>query len=119
MAKKGGLGRGLEALYNENDSNNSATTLGINDIEPNREQPRRVFDEKALEELSKSIEQNGIIQPLLVRPMSDGSYQLVAGERRWRAARMAGLTEVPVTIREMTDEEAVYLLLSRIYSVKT
>ena len=106
MAKKGGLGRGLEALYNENDNNNSVTTLGINEVEPNRDQPRKLFDEKALEELSKSIEQNGIIQPLLVRPMSDGSYQLVAGERRWRAARMAGLTEVPVTIREMTDEEA-------------
>ena len=115
MAKKGGLGRGLEALYNENDSNNSATTLGINDIEPNRDQPRRVFDEKALEELSKSIEQNGIIQPLLVRPMSDGSYQLVAGERRWRAARMAGLTDVPVTIREMTDEEAsVFALIENL-----
>ena len=115
MAKKGGLGRGLEALYNENDNNNSVTTLGINEVEPNRDQPRKLFDEKALEELSKSIEQNGIIQPLLVRPMSDGSYQLVAGERRWRAARMAGLTEVPVTIREMTDEEAsVFALIENL-----
>ena len=115
MAKKGGLGRGLEALYNENDNNNSISTLGINEVEPNRDQPRRVFDEKALEELSKSIEQNGIIQPLLVRPMLDGSYQLVAGERRWRAARMAGLTEVPVTIREMTDEEAsVFALIENL-----
>lgn len=115
MAKKGGLGRGLEALYNENDNNNSITTLGINEVEPNRDQPRKLFDEKALEELSKSIEQNGIIQPLLVRPMSDGSYQLVAGERRWRAARMAGLTEVPVTIREMTDEEAsVFALIENL-----
>ncbi len=115
MAKKGGLGRGLHMLYNENDSNNSVSTLSINEIEPNRDQPRRVFDEKALEELSKSIEQNGIIQPLLVRPMSDGSYQLVAGERRWRAARMSGLTEVPVTIREMTDEEAsVFALIENL-----
>ena len=118
MAKKGGLGTGLDALFLDNsatESNNTAVTLGINEIEPNREQPRKIFNEKALEELAKSIEQNGIIQPLLVRPMSDGSYQLVAGERRWRAARMAGLTEVPVTIREMTDEEAsVFALIENL-----
>lgn len=115
MAKKGGLGRGLGDLYNENNGNDSATTLNINEIEPNRDQPRRIFDEKALEELSSSIKQNGIIQPLLVRPMLDGSYQLVAGERRWRAAHMAGLTEVPVTIREMTDEEAsVFALIENL-----
>ncbi|MBR5203228.1 MAG: ParB/RepB/Spo0J family partition protein [Clostridia bacterium] len=120
MAKKGGLNRsnGFDELFLDNsafDNANSAVTLGINEIEPNRDQPRRVFDEKALEELSKSIEQNGIIQPLLVRPMLDGSYQLVAGERRWRAARMAGLTEVPVTIREMTDEEAsVFALIENL-----
>ncbi len=115
MAKKGGLGRGLDDLYNENNTNGSASTLNINEIEPNRDQPRKIFNEKALEELSKSIEQNGIIQPLLVRPMLDGSYQLIAGERRWRAARMAGLTEVPVTIREMTDEEAsVFALIENL-----
>lgn len=118
MAKKGGLGTGLDALFLDNsatESNNTAVTLGINEIEPNREQPRKIFNEKALEELAKSIEQNGIIQPLLVRPMSDGSYQLVAGERRWRAARMAGLTEIPVTIREMTDEEAsVFALIENL-----
>jgi ParB family chromosome partitioning protein len=90
-------------------------TLGINDIEPNRDQPRRVFDEKALEELAKSIKENGVLQPLLVRPMRDGSYQLVAGERRWRASRMAGLHEVPVTVREMTDEEAsVFALIENL-----
>lgn len=115
MAKKGGLGRGLDALYSENDINNSVSTLNINEIEPNRDQPRKVFNEKALEELAKSIEQNGIIQPLLVRPLSDGSYQLIAGERRWRAARMAGLHEVPVTIREMSDEEAdVFALIENL-----
>lgn len=65
------------------------------DIEPNRDQPRKVFDEDALAELADSIAKHGVIQPLLVRPMPDGSYQLVAGERRWRASRMAGLTEVP------------------------
>ena len=108
MAKKGGLGRGMDSLFLDNsaENENSGATLSINEIEPNRSQPRKIFNEKGLEELAKSIEQNGIIQPILVRPMTDGSYQLIAGERRWRAARMAGLTEVPVTIREMTDEEA-------------
>lgn len=117
MAKKGGLGRGMDALFLDNsaDTGASAVSLAITEIEPNRNQPRKSFDEKALEELAKSIEQNGVIQPLLVRPMSDGSYSLVAGERRWRAARMAGLTEVPVTIREMTDEEAgVFALIENL-----
>ena len=115
MAKKGGLGRGMDALFLENDSNNSVMTLGINDIEPNRDQPRKIFDEKALEELAKSIKENGVLQPLLVRPMRDGSYQLIAGERRWRASRMAGLHEVPVTVREMTDEEAsVFALIENL-----
>lgn len=118
MAKKGGLGRGMDALFLDNsatENSSSAVKLGINEIEPNRDQPRKIFDEKALEELANSIKQNGIIQPLLVRPMSDGSYQIVAGERRWRAARVAGLTEVPVTIREMTDEEAsVFALIENL-----
>lgn len=118
MAKKGGLGRGMDALFLENsatENENSTMMLSINDVEPNRNQPRKNFNQKALEELAKSIEQNGIIQPILVRPMSDGSYQLIAGERRWRAARMAGLHEVPVTIREMTDEEAsVFALIENL-----
>ena len=118
MAKKSGLGTGLDALFLDNsatESNNATVTLPISEIEPNREQPRKVFDEKALEDLANSIKQNGIIQPLLVRPLSDGSYQLVAGERRWRAARMVGLHEVPVTIREMTDEEAsVFALIENL-----
>lgn len=118
MAKKGGLGRGMDALFLDNaavNGSSSAVTLNINEIEPNRSQPRKVFDETALEELARSIEQNGVIQPLLVRPMADGSYQLIAGERRWRASRMAGLTEVPVTIREMTDEEAdVFALIENL-----
>ncbi len=118
MAKKGGLGRGMDALFLDNsamENENSATKLNINEIEPNRNQPRKNFSEKGLEELAKSIEQNGIIQPILVRPMSDGSYQLIAGERRWRAARMAGFHEVPVTIREMTDEEAsVFALIENL-----
>lgn len=118
MAKKGGLGRGMDALFLDNsatENENSTMVLNINEVEPNRNQPRKNFNEKALEELAKSIEQNGIIQPILVRPMSDGSYQLIAGERRWRAARMAGLHEVPVTIREMTDEEAsVFALIENL-----
>lgn len=118
MAKKSGLGRGMDALFLDNsaaDAAASAVTLPINEIEPNRDQPRKVFNEKALGELAASIEKNGVLQPLLVRPMSDGSYRLIAGERRWRAARMAGLHEVPVTIREMTDEEAgVFALIENL-----
>lgn len=114
MAKKGGLGTGLDALFQDNspiESEKSIMTLSINEVEPNREQPRKEFDENALSELSKSIEQNGVIQPILVRPVTGGTYQIVAGERRWRAARMAGLTEVPVIIREMSDEEAAVFAL--------
>ena len=106
-AKKGGLGKGLDLIFmeNESDENGGAVTLRISDIEPNRSQPRRDFDEEALGELADSIAQHGVLQPLLVRPLAEGGYQLVAGERRWRASRMAGLTEVPVVIREMTDAE--------------
>lgn len=117
MAKKIKEAKGFEALFQDNAvlENGSSATLGINEIEPNHDQPRKNFNEKALQELAKSIEKNGIIQPLLVRPMIDGSYQLVAGERRWRAAHMAGLHEVPVTIREMSDEEAsVFALIENL-----
>ncbi len=112
--KKNGLGKGLDALFLDNaidESGGSVSRLPINDIEPNRDQPRKIFDEEALGELAKSIADHGVIQPLLVRPMTDGSYQLIAGERRWRASRMAGLTEVPVVIREMSDSEAMELAL--------
>lgn len=114
-AKKGGLGRGLDALFVDNSieeiASTSAVKLKIMDIEPNRDQPRKIFDEDALAELADSIAKHGVIQPLLVRPMPDGSYQLVAGERRWRASRMAGLTEVPVVIKELSDDEAMALAL--------
>ena len=111
--KKNGLGKGLDALFIDNSTEDvkSAVKLGINDIEPNRDQPRKHFDEAALSELADSIALHGVIQPLLVRPISDGGYQLIAGERRWRASRLAGLTEVPVVIREMTDSEAMELAL--------
>lgn len=112
--KKSGLGRGLDALFADNsveESSASPVKLKIMEIEPNREQPRKLFDNDALAELSESIAQHGVIQPLLVRPLKDGGYQLVAGERRWRAARMAGLTEVPVVIKELTDSETVELAM--------
>ena len=113
MAKmKGGLGKGLEALFADNGAEeSSSSTLSISEIEPNKEQPRKDFDTAALGDLADSIREYGVLQPLVVRPMPDGGYQLVAGERRWRAARMAGLTEVPVVIKELTDQQAMELAL--------
>lgn len=113
MAKKGGLGRGLDALFVENDtsSENGAVTLKLTEIEPNKNQPRKQFDENALAELAQSISEHGIIQPLLVRPQTNGRYLLVAGERRWRASRMAGLSEVPVIIKEMDDAQVAEIAL--------
>lgn len=114
-AKKGGLGKGVDALFFDNAVEENAVKLSVDEIEPNRDQPRKTFDEAALSELSDSIRAHGVIQPLLVRPMADGSYRLVAGERRYRAARMAGLTEVPVTIREMSDEEeSIFALIENL-----
>ena len=81
------------------------------DIEPNKEQARKQFDEAALSELADSIAQHGVLQPLLVRPIIGGGYQLIAGERRWRASRIAGLTQVPVIIKELTDDEAAIISL--------
>ena len=98
-------------MENESEDSNSTVTLKISEIEPNRSQPRRDFDEKALAELADSISQHGVLQPLLVRPLLSGGYQIVAGERRWRASRMAGLTEVPVVIRELTDSQTMQLAL--------
>ncbi len=110
--KKGGLGKGLDALFMQNTiEDGTVSTLPLEEIIPNRDQPRKQFDDEALAELSESIAQHGVLQPLLVRPMPDGSYQLVAGERRWRASRMAGLSEVPVVIRDMEEQEAAELAL--------
>lgn len=115
MAKKlSGLGRGLDSLFADNsveEINSSVNKLRIMEIEPNHNQPRKDFNEKALSELAESIEQHGVLQPLVVRPLANGSYQLVAGERRWRAARIAGLTEVPVVIKELTDEEVIEIAM--------
>ena len=118
-AKKGGLGKGMSALIYDNamePASGESIRLSINEIEPNRDQPRKIFEEQALAELSASIKEHGVLQPLLVSPMADGSYRLVAGERRYRAARMAGVTEVPVTIREMTDEEeSIFALIENLH----
>ncbi|MDO4747808.1 MAG: ParB/RepB/Spo0J family partition protein [Eubacteriales bacterium] len=114
MAKKlGGLGKGLSTIFMENDTENSneTITLRISEVEPNREQPRKDFDEQALAELSQSIMQFGVLQPILVRPIIGGGYQIVAGERRYRASRMAGLTEIPAVIRELSDDETMELAL--------
>ncbi len=113
--KNRGLGRGLDALLFDNsldgEESASVSTLSIGEIEPNREQPRQNFDEEALNELASSIAEHGILQPLIVRPTPDGGYQLVAGERRWRAARIAGLTEVPVIVKTLTDSEVSVIAL--------
>ena len=114
-AKKGGLGKGFDSLFLDNSSDalseGGSVILSISDIEPDRGQPRTKFTEEALSELEASIREFGVLQPLLVRPMSDGSYKIVAGERRWRAARRAGLTEVPVIIKSLTDAEAAAIAL--------
>lgn len=111
--RKGGLGKGLDAIFMENatENSNSTVTLKISEIEPNRNQPRRDFKDESLTELADSIAQHGVLQPLLVRPLTNGGYQIVAGERRWRACRMAGVSEVPVIIRELSDSEMTELAL--------
>ncbi len=110
--KKGGLGRGLESLFNENaECGDSAVEVRLTDIEPNRNQPRRDFDEQSLSELADSIAKHGLIQPIVVRPKTSGAYEIIAGERRWRACRIAGLDTVPVIIREVDDREYMELAL--------
>lgn len=110
--KKGGLGRGLDMLLMDNSVEESnAVTLKLNDIIPNKDQARKQFDDEPLAELADSIAEHGVLQPLLVRPLPNGSYQLIAGERRYRASRMAGLTEVPVVIKSLSDEEAAVISL--------
>lgn len=116
-AKKGGLGRGLDSLFADTGSGAAAekpadtSTLPLRDIEPDREQPRKTFEDSALSELAKSIQEHGVLQPIVVRPNPAGGFRIVAGERRWRAARQAGLREIPVIVREVTDAEAMELAL--------
>lgn len=111
--KKSGLGKGLDKLFLENSVDEMVATnvLPLSEIIPNKEQPRKTFDEGALQELADSITQHGVLQPLLVRPLPEGGYQLVAGERRWRASRLAGLKEVPVVVKDLSDVETMEIAI--------
>lgn len=124
-AKKGGLGKGLDSLIadkkpaaaravkkpqKEEAVKKEVQTLKIKDVEPNRDQPRQYFDEAALEELTESVKKFGVLQPLLVQKNKD-YYEIIAGERRWRAAKAAGLKEVPVIIKELTSQERMEIAL--------
>ena len=114
MAKEKGMGKGLSALLGEDfsaDFSTPSSTLPISQIESFRSQPRKNFDEEKLAELADSIRQHGIIQPLTVRKLASGYYQIIAGERRWRAARLAGLTEVPAIVIEADDRKAAELAM--------
>lgn len=112
MAVKKGLGRGLDSLFDENSNDKGGSVLvNINDIEPNRNQPRKDFDEEALSELAESIATHGLIQPIVVKPNLDGTYMIIAGERRWRACRIANISEVPVIIKETDDKTLMEIAL--------
>lgn len=109
---KGGLGLGLDTLFIDNANEVQVKkTLRTAELEPNRDQPRKAFSDEAITALADSIREHGMLQPILVRPISSGGYQIVAGERRWRAARMAGIDEVPVTIRELSDLETMQIAI--------
>lgn len=112
--KKSGLGKGIDALFSENileDKNGGVSLVRLSDIEPNRNQPRKRFDKEKLDELAISIKEHGIISPLIVTELEKGRYKIIAGERRWRAARIAGITEVPVIVKEYTDKEIMEIAL--------
>lgn len=112
--KKGGLGRGLESLFEETARDvggGGVETLPLREIEPDKDQPRKSFSDESLAELAASITEHGVLQPITVRSAPSGGYKIIAGERRWRAARLAGLTEVPVVIKDVTDSEAMELAL--------
>ncbi len=111
MAEKKGLGRGLDSLFDINSDDSSVTEVMLSEIEPNRDQPRKDFDEQALAELAESIKKHGLLQPILVRSKPAGGYEIIAGERRWRACRMAELRTVPVVIREMDEREVMEVAL--------
>ena len=114
-AKKRGLGRGLDALLGQPEEPAAADgmleTLAVSAIQPGRYQPRRHFDDAALDELAASIKTQGLLQPLVVRAVARGRYELIAGERRWRAAQRAGLTELPVLVREVPEQTVLALAL--------
>ena len=113
-SKKGGLGRGLDSLFEDSAASaegGEITTLPLREIEPDPDQPRKQFSPEAMDELARSIQEHGLLQPIVVRPEFAGGWRIIAGERRWRAARLAGLNEVPVIIREVSDEQAMELAL--------
>ncbi len=113
MNKPKGLGRGLDALLGGDDAprKDSVATLAVGSIRPGKYQPRTHMDEQALKELAASIRAQGLMQPLLVRPVGRDQFELIAGERRWRAAQIAGLAEVPVLVREVPDNAALAMAL--------
>jgi ParB family chromosome partitioning protein len=107
-----GLGRGLDALLSGNEpAKETQQTLAVTKLQPGKYQPRTHMDQESLARLSESIKNQGLMQPILVRPVGPDNYEIIAGERRWRAARMAGLSEVPVVVREIPDEAALTLSL--------
>lgn len=106
--KKSGLGRGLDSLFEQNNTDSdSIFEVRLSEIEPNKNQPRRDFDEESIGELADSIREHGLLQPILVRPLENGMYQIIAGERRWRACRQAELETVPVIIKNMDDRKTM------------
>jgi ParB family chromosome partitioning protein len=113
MAKPKGLGRGLDALLGDDDppvaveSADGLRTLGVDELQSGKYQPRSHMEQTALSELAESIKSQGVMQPILVRPLKAGGYEIVAGERRWRAARLAGLTTVPALVKEIPDQQAL------------
>lgn len=112
MATKKSLNRGLDDLMTDNAYDEKSTVeLSIAEIEPNLRQPRKDFDDEALRELADSIEKHGLLQPIVVRPLISGGYEIVAGERRWRACRMIGMTRVPVVIRQLTEQNAAEIAM--------
>src|SRR5687768_5201848 len=110
MAKTRGLGRGLDALLGDDEEPGSGEMLrsiAIDELQPGKYQPRTRPDAASLAELAESIKSQGVMQPVLVRPAAGGRYEIVAGERRWRAARLAGLVSVPALVRDMPDQQAL------------
>lgn len=108
-----GLGRGMDAIFADNETHNGSEKMMLRtaDIEPNRGQPRTDFDQNALEELASSIALHGVLQPIIVRPVENGFYQIIAGERRWRASKMAGLSEMPAIVIDADEKKAAEIAL--------
>lgn len=111
MAKTKSLGSGLDLLFDTDGSDDGLMTVAVTDIEPNKNQPRKIFNQEALEELSQSIKEYGLLQPVVVRKIPGGMYQIIAGERRWRASRLAELKEIPVIIKDVDDAKVLEIAM--------